>query len=152
MTRRENTANTILQQRHIFFSSLPELALVVYCRSDPADPVFCASDQFFATLRRLITCHCELCDRSEIIVILIYAFPSSPWIRSGGTVRNIDSATARITSGDCAKRAPASGNFRAAFMPFMREVRRTQNTRAPFPACFPRDARTRGMPRTPVKS
>jgi len=65
--------------------------------------------------------------------------------------RQLD-ATARITAGDCAKRAPASGNFRAAFMPFMREVRRTQNTRAPFPACFPRDARTRDMPQTLVKS
>jgi hypothetical protein len=62
--------------------------------------------------------------------------PLSPinTIGMNSTARNIGTrigTTTHITSGDYAnERQPASGNFRATFMPFMREVRRTQNTRA----------------------
>lgn len=76
-----------LQQRHIFFLLCSELAFVVYCRSDSA--VFYASDRFFCDPSRI---NCELRDRSEIIVILIYAFLSSPWIWPEGAPFAISTA------------------------------------------------------------
>lgn len=142
--RRENIANII---RHIFFLILLARFYIFYGCSW-FNGISRERSIFRSAIRRgLIARHC---DRSEIIVALIYASPSfPPWIQpfAISTTRLLASPRAIARN-----EHRASGNFRAAFMPFMREVRRTQNTRAPFPACFPRDVRTRGMPRTPVKS
>lgn len=67
--------------------------------------------------------------------------PACPsWIRSRWTVtaRNIENATA-ASSPRAITWKPTSGNFRAAFTPFMREVRRTQN--------YARESVTRHSPR-----